>query len=386
MRLRPSSKTLAFGGAALAALLIACSSNNSSSTANKPSNAAGTAGAGQLKPVKDLVVGAIHVGSENDNGYNEAMHLGLVAMTKNLPNVKLIEAENVSDNDVTRVMEDMINKGAKLIFPMNFDYLDPALAEAAKHPDVVFEHPAGFKLSPNLGTFWSDNTPQEYIMGQVAAKASKSGKLGWVIGFPIPNILTAINAFEIGAKSVNPNATTQVIVDNNWVDPGKEAQAVTSLHDQGVDVVAMLVDSPATVVQTADKLGMMSIGFHCLCLQSAAGKGWLTGIGFDWGDLFTQFAKQRMDGSWKSANVVGQFGTPQDYAKIAPFGASVDASAQQLVAQTKADLISGKLQVFKGPITDNSGKVQIAEGQSGDINTLLGKTDWLVQGASGNIK
>jgi basic membrane protein A len=389
MSLMPPSKLLGLSTAVTALLLLACSSSNNNSAAstatNKPA-AGGTPSALTIKPEKNLIVGAIHVGSNTDNGYNQAMHEGILAMEKNIPGIKVLEAENVATPDVTRVMEDMISKGAKLIFPLNFDYLDPALAVAAKHPDVVFEHPAGFKQSANLGTFWADNLPQEYIMGQVAAKSSKSGKLGWIIGFPIPNILESINAFEIGAKSVNPAATTQVIVDNAWVDSAKEQQAVRSLKDQNVDVVAMLVDSPATVVKTADQMGMKSIGFHCICLQSAAGQGWLTGVGFQWGDLFTQFAKDRMAGTWKSGNVFGAFGSNQDYARIAPFGAAVDADTRALVEKSKTDLIGGKIQVFKGPLKDNNGKVVIPDGQVGDPNALAGTTDWLVDGASGNIK
>jgi basic membrane lipoprotein Med (substrate-binding protein (PBP1-ABC) superfamily) len=275
----------------------------------------------------------------------------------------------------------MISQGAKIIFPMSFGYLDSALNVAAKHPDVIFEHPAGFKQSKNLGTFWSDTTDMEYLMGIVAAKSSKTGKFGWIIGFPIPNIYTAINAFELGAQSVNPSATTQVIVDNTWVDPQKEAGAVNSLADTGVDVVTMIVDSPATVVQTADKRGIMSIGFHCLCVQNAAGKSWLTGIGFVWGDLFTKFVSDVQNGTWKSENNVGAL--DKGYAQIAPFSDKVSADTKTLVDQKKADIIAGKLKVFTGPIVDNAGKTQIAAGQNGDVGMLLGSDDWLVKGVSG---
>ena len=173
-----------------AVMLAAAACGGGSSSSSTPS------GSGTQAPTAKLIVGAIHVGSVNDNGYNEAMHLGLEDMKKNVPGVQVIEAENIPESaDVSRVIEDMIRKGAKLIFPMSFGYLDPALAVAAKHPDVVFEHPAGNKLAPNLGTFWSDTTAMEYLMGVVAGKSTKSNKLGWVIGFPIPNILTSVNAF-----------------------------------------------------------------------------------------------------------------------------------------------------------------------------------------------
>src|SRR6202171_2403318 len=120
-----------------------------------------------------LIVGALHVGSVNDNGYNQAMHEGLLNMQANLPGGRLIEAEQVPESaDSERVMENMIAQGAKLVFPQSFGYLDPALNVAQRHPDVIFEHPAGFKLAPNLGTFWSDTTDWEYLAGVIAGKRS----------------------------------------------------------------------------------------------------------------------------------------------------------------------------------------------------------------------
>ena len=331
-----------------------------------------------------LVVGALHVGSVNDNGYNQAMHEGLLNMQANLPGVKVIEAEQVPESaDSERVMENMIAQGTKLVFPQSFGYLDPALNVAQRHPDVMFEHPAGYKQSANLGTFWSDTTSYEYLLGQVAGKSTRTNKLGWIIGFPIPNILTSINAFQLGALSVNPNATTQVIVDNTWVDPAKEAEAVNALADNGVDVVTMIVDSPSTVIQTAEARGIMSMGFHCLCAQNAAGDHWLTGVGFTWGPLFTRMAQQVMNGTWQSTNDVGNLAS--GYAALAPYGPLVSEDTRALIEASKASLISGELEVFRGPIVDNTGKVRVPEGQIANFGELLNTTDWLVKGASGQI-
>jgi basic membrane protein A len=331
-----------------------------------------------------LKVGALHVGAVNDHGYNEAMHEGLMAMKQNIPGIELFEAENVPESaDAERVMENMIQRGAKLMFPLSFGYLDPALNVAKRHPDVVFEHPAGYKQAKNLGTFWSDTTSFEYLMGIVAGKSTKSNKLGWIVGYPIPNVLVSVNAFHLGARSVNPKVTTHMLVDSTWVDPAKEAQAVDALADNGVDVVTMIVDSPGTVVEEADKRNIMSLGFHCLCVQSVAGKGWLTGVGFVWGPLFTQFAKQVMNGTWKSANVVGTL--QQGYSRLAPYGPLVTAETEGLVDQQKARLISGELQIFRGPIVDNTGKVRVKAGEVADADRLLLTTDWLVEGVEGRV-
>ena len=380
---------------ALAALMLlavltlaACSSDDDSSSSQATAVATdavgGDASATAMPEGEQLIVGALHVGSVNDNGYNQAMHEGLLAMQEAIPGMKLIEAENVPESaDAERVMENMIQQGAKVIFPQSFGYLDPALAVAERHPDVVFLHPAGFKQSENLGTFWSDTTSLSYLMGIVAASESETGKLGWVIGFPIPNILTSINAFTLGAQSVNPDVAVQVIVDNAWVDPAKEAESVNALADSGVDVVTMIVDSPATVVKTADARGIKSIGFHCLCVEAAAGDSWLTGIGFVWGPLFTRYGQEVMAGTWKSANDIGSLA--DGYAQIAEYGPSVKEETKQAVETAKAALLDGSLDIFAGPIVDNAGTVRIAEGETGDLGELLGSTDYLVQGASGKI-
>lgn len=331
-----------------------------------------------------LIIGALHVGSISDRGYNQAMHEGLVAMNTALPQIELIEIENVPEgSDAGIVMEDMISKGAKLIFPMSFGYLDPALKVAAKHPDVIFEHPAGFKRAENLGTFWSDTVSHEYLMGIVAGRSTQTNKLGWVIGYPVPNILTSINAFHLGAQSVNSAVTTEVIVNNAWFDPAQETFAVNRLADSRVDVVTMIVDSPTTVVETAVERGIMSMGFHCACVQDAAGESWLTGIGFDWGELFTQMARDVIDGTWKSENKIGAI--DNGYATIAPYGSVVGAETAALVDQAKAKLISGDLKLFAGPIADNRGNVVVQAGEVADVAELLGATDYLVAGVIGKL-
>jgi basic membrane protein A len=383
MRGTSHSKVFSTLSAVVVAALTACTSPTP--VAPTAPAAAAPAAAPAKQPAATLKVGALHNGSVNDFGYNQAMHEGLLIMKQNLPGVELIEAENVPESaDAERVMENMIQQGAKLIFPQSFGYLDPALNVAKRHPEVIFEHPAGYKLAPNLGTFWSDTTSYEYLLGIAAGKSTRTNKLGWIIGFPIPNVLTSINAFHLGARSVNPNVTTQVIVNNAWVDPSKEAEAVNALADNGIDVVTMIVDSPATVVQTADKRNIMSIGFHCLCVQSAGGKGWLTGVGFTWGPLFTRYAQQVMDSSWKSQNDIGNIS--KGYAALSDFGPSVDAETKTLVTKAQDGLVSGTLQVFKGPVVDNSGTVRFKEGEVGQVDDLLGTTDWLVQGVSGKIK
>lgn len=342
--------------------------------------AAGEAAAAGEEP---FVVGALHVGAITDAGYNQAHHDGLVKMTENLPNVKLIEAENVPESaDAERVMENMIQQGAKLIFPQSFGYLDPALAVAEKHPEVIFMHPAGFKLAKNLGTYWGNNFEAMYLAGIAAGSATKSNKLGFITAFPIPNILASVNAFQLGAKSVKPEVTTTLVFNGAWVDPAKEA-ATNALTDTGVDVVTMLVDSPITIVKTAEERGIYSIGFHSSALKQFAPKSWLTGVAYTWGDLYTKLTKEVMDGKWKSEHIRG--GMESGFLTLAEYGPAVTSEVQTLIKEKEEAIIKGELKIFAGPIADNEGTVRIPEGEAGGIE-LLDSTDWLVEGVIGQTE
>jgi basic membrane protein A and related proteins len=335
-------------------------------------------------PAEEFIVGVLHVGSMTDAGYNQAHHDGIAEMQKNLPNVKVVEVENVPESaDAERVMEGMIQQGAKVIFPQSFGYLDPALNVAAKHPEVVFMHPAGFKLADNLGTYWGNNFEAMYLAGIAAGSVTKSNQLGFITAFPIPNVLASVNAFHLGAQSVNPDVQTTLVINGSWVDPAKEAAATNALADSGVDVVTMIVDSPVTVVQTAETRGIYAIGFHSAALETLAPKGWVTGVAYTWGPLYTRLVQSVMDGTWKSEHIRG--GMETDFLTLANFGPAVSDETKKLIEESKAAIIKGDLKIFAGPISDNEGNVKIAEGEVGGIE-LLDTTDWLVAGVTGQTE
>src|SRR2546430_12358934 len=197
-----------------------------------------------------LIVGILHIGSVTDGGYNQAHAEGVRYMQKMLPGIEVIEVENVQESaDAERVMETMIQRGAKLIIAASFGYLDPALNVAKRHPDVKFEHPSGYKLAPNLGTYWANTQDGFYLMGMAAGKMTKTHKAGFVVALPVSFFLANVNAFHLGARSVDPQFETRVVFTGTFLDPGNEATATNALLDQGADVMAMIVDSPITVVQ-----------------------------------------------------------------------------------------------------------------------------------------
>lgn len=330
-----------------------------------------------------LIVGMIVGGSANDAGYNQSQADGLAELKKNLPCVKTIFAENVPDADAQRVMEGMIQQGAKLIFPAGSPYQDPALAVAAKYPNVAFMHPGGFKQAPNFGTYFGTTQFHWYLMGVAAGKMTKTNKIGFVGGMPLGFSLGNINGFHLGARSVNPKVETRVVFTNAWLDRAKEAAATNALIDQGVDVVGMHIDSPVTVVQTTESRGAFSIGFQSNAVQQFAPKGWITGLGFTWGGLMTDAAKQVIAGTWKRADL--RAGVAEGYMAIAPFGPSVPKDVQELVLSQAKDLGSGKLKPFTGPIKDQDGNIKIKDGEVWG-NEKMASFDWFVEGIVGKPK
>src|SRR5271170_7369594 len=282
-----------------------------------------------------LTVGAIYVGSVNDYGYNRSMKDGLTAMKAAVPGITLLEAENVPETaESERVMEGMIQQGAKLIFATSFGHQQFAFNLAKAHPDVYFEHAGGWMQAPNFGNLFGATQAAWYPMGVAAGKMTKSNTLGFVVGVPIGYAIGNVNAFQLGALSVNPKAQTRVVVTGGWADKAKEAAAANALIDQGADVVTMHVDSPATIIQIAESRGVYSIGFQSTEARALAPKGWITGLGFTWAQFMTATAKSVIDGSFKPAMV--RLGLGQGMIAVAPFGPAVPPDVRALVAASAA--------------------------------------------------
>jgi basic membrane protein A and related proteins len=333
-----------------------------------------------------LTIGFLYVGPKNDYGYNQAAYQGSLAVQKAFPNARILQAENVPESaEAERVMEKMIDDGATIIFPTSFGHLDPALNVAKRHPDVTFLHQGGLKTAENLGTYFGTIYETQYAVGQAAGLATKTNDLGYVVAFPIAQTLLNINAFELGARSVNPDAHTTVVFTGNWCDPGKQVSAADSLMDRGVDVLAQHQDCTKTIVQAAERRGIMSTGYHADASELAP-KGWLTGSMWNWGPLFVKMVKTVEAGKFSESPYSGRYraGVAEGVIKLAPFGAAATPSIRKRVTATFNDLKSGELKPFTGPIRDQSGKIQIPAGKSPNP-TELEDTDYLVEGVTGKI-
>jgi len=328
-------------------------------------------------------IGYIYVGPEADYGYNMSMDLGRKYVEKNGDNIKTTYFEAVPENaEVERVMERLINAGHKVIFATSYGYLDYAIKVGAKYPDVSILHAGGMKTSSNVGTYWADSDDGMYLAGMVAGSKSKTGKLGFVGAFQIPQLLRSINAFTLGAQSVNPAATTTVVWTGGWWEPKKEAEATNAFADQGIDVVAEQVDSPITIANVAEKRGIYIIGKD-VDVSDRAPNAWLTGVSWNWGPMMLKIQKQIAAGTWKPSHVRGNLADGS--AVLDPFGKNVPDAVAKKVLSSKAEIIAGKKNIWTGPIVAQDGTV-IAKKGVPMTTEQVETTSFLVKGVIGSAK
>jgi basic membrane protein A and related proteins len=354
------------------------------------SGAAGAAAlglAGAANAQKPLVIGFIYVGPRDDYGYNQA-HAEGAAVLKKMPGVKIVEEEKVPETvAVEKTMDSMINlDGATLLFPTSFGYFDPhMLREAGKYPKIQFRHCGGLwtegKNPTNTGSYFGYIDECQYLSGIVAGHTSKSGKLGFVAAKPIPQVLRNINAFTLGARSVNPNATTQTIFTGDWSMPVKEAEATNSMIAQGVDVVTCHVDSPKVVIETAERAGIYSCGYHTNQAKLAP-KGYLTGAEWNWEKVYVDFVKTMQAGGVPGNFVRG--GLKEGFVKTSAYGPAVPDKAKVQADATKTQMLNGSFVIFKGPLKDNKGNTVVTAGATQvQTDPKLEAMNYLVEGVLG---
>ncbi len=334
---------------------------------------------------KPVTVGFIYVGPKNDYGWNQS-HAVAARKIARLEGVKLVEQENVPETvEVEKVLEGMIlHDGAKVLFPSSFGYWPHVLKVARKHPDALFAH---------IGALWKDGDPKNtigyrgymeephYLCGVAAGHLSKTGKIGFIGSKPVYFIFNNANGFILGARSVNPKLTCQVVITGDWNNPVREAEVTNSLIDQGVDVIVANVDSAKVVIETAERRGIMSCGYHT-DLSELAPKGFLTGAEWNWaaGGQFVQ--------AWQTAGSYPNLlrgGFKQDMVAISPFGKAVPEDLRARILKLRQGFVDDSLKLYRGPLKDNEGTVILTEGQviANDDNKFKLAVNFLVEGAIG---
>ena len=333
--------------------------------------AAGTAAAEDK-----LKVCFVYVGPHNDGGWSEGHEHGREMLQEALNDqVESSYVENVAEGpDAERAIERLARSGCGLIFTTSFGFMDPTIAVAEKFPDVKFEHATGFKTADNVTSYNARFYQGRYVIGEIAAKVSETGVAGYIASFPIPEVVMGINAFMLGAQSVDPDFQVKIVWVNTWFDPAKEADAAKALFDQGADIITQHTDSPAPL-QIAEERGLHAFGQAFDQIEFAP-NAQLTAIIDNWGPYYIERAQAVLDGTWETQST--WYGLKEGLVVMAPYTNMPDDVKAEAMA-TEAAITSGELHPFKGPIFNQAGEQVIGEGEHLDDGTLLGMS-WYVQG------
>jgi basic membrane protein A and related proteins len=329
-----------------------------------------------------LKVGFIYLGPVGDYGWTYQHELGRQLVVKELGDkVDTTYLENVNEGpDSERSIEQLARTGHKLIFTTSFGYMDPTVKVAKKYPKIDFEHNTGFKRAANLGTYSGRFYEGRYIQGIIAAKMSKTGVLGYIGSFPIPEVISGINATMLGAQTINPNIKVKIIWANTWFDPGKEADAAKALVDQGADIIMQHTDSPAAM-QIASERGKLAFGQDSEMIKFGP-KTQLTSIMDNWTPYYIARVRAELDGKWTSEDTWG--GLKSKMVVMAPY-TNLPDDVKKLAMDTEAAITEGKLFPFKCPIVAQDGKtVECKGGDHLDDGQVLGM-NFYVKGVDDKI-
>jgi simple sugar transport system substrate-binding protein len=306
-----------------------------------------------VSAAEKLKVGFIYLGPVGDFGWTYQHEVGRQGLVKALGDkIETTYLENVNEGpDAERSIEQLARTGHQLIFTTSFGYMDSTLKVAKKYPKVLFEHATGFKRNPNLSTYSGRFYEGRYIQGIIAAKMSKAGVLGYIGSFPIPEVISGINATMLGAQTVNPNIKVKIIWVNSWFDPGKEADAAKALADQGADILMQHTDSPAAM-QIASQRGILGFGQDSDMIKFGP-KSQLTAIVDNWAPYYEQRTKEALAGTWKSTDTWG--GLNSKLVVMAPYTNMPD-DVKKMAMDTEAAITAGTLHPFKCPVVGQDGK------------------------------
>ena len=377
---------LAATAAAASLIVAACGGSDSASDTTVASGAK-----------TDLKVAVVYIGPTEDKGWTYQHDQGILQLEQEL-GIEVKRVESIKDDASSEAtFEQLAADGYQLIFATSFGYGVPLSRVAAKHPEVCMQWATGANflltkdeggdfadvasIPTNIGYYFGAAEEARYLSGIAAGKATKNGKIGYVAAFPIPEVRRGINAFTLGVRSVNAEATVQVTWTKTWFDPSLEKQASESLLDAGVDVLAMHQDTTAAGV-AAQARGAKWVGYNS-DVKEAAPDAWLTAPTWNWGPFYTRTAKAVAAGKCPTD---AYYGTMADgTVTLGSFGKSVDADTQSLIEEKKAATIDGTFSAFTGPINKQDGSAWLKAGEKAELGALLG-TDFFVEGVIGSAK
>ncbi len=320
---------------------------------------------------KVFKVAWVYDGPIGDQGWVDAHEAGRQYVIANLPCIETTTVESVAEGDAERVFNDLVSKGYNMIFATTFGFMDAAYTVAEAHPDVIFEHVFGYKMRDNMAIYSGRLYQIRYLTGIIAGMMTKDNEIGYLAAFPIPEVISGINGFALGVKSVNPNAKIHVVWLNTWYDPVIERQGAESLLDLGIDVLTFHAGSPASAI-AAEERGIDLIGEYNM--YKDAPKAALTMVQWNWGPYYLETVKAAQEGTWVTHDFFGGIdtGVPQ----LGSYGPKVPQDVKDAVAVAKEKILGG-WDVFTGPITDTTGNVVVADGVTLKAEEIL-SMEWFV--------
>ncbi len=345
--------------------------------------AASAAGTSLLLPGRRLLaqepvkVGFVYVGPIGDFGWTHGHEMARQAVVEHFGDqVKTTHVENVAEGpDAERVIRQLASSGNQLIFTTSFGFMNSTVRVARQFPQVKFEHATGYQTAPNLAVYNARFYQGRAVCGAIAGHMSKSGIVGYIASFPIPEVVMGINSFTLAMQKVKPEAEIHVVWVNSWYDPGKEGDAAKALIDQGADIICQHTDSPAPL-QVAEERGVYGFG-QASDMKAYAPKAQLTAILDDWSSYYIERVQAVIDGAWETHSI--WWGLQRAWSRWRPMARSVTAEAAAAGDAVENGIIAGTLHPFAGPIANQAGEVVVGEGEHLSDEQLL-KMDWYVQG------
>lgn len=328
-----------------------------------------------------LKVGFVYVGPIGDGGWTYAHNEGRLYLEEQL-GVETLYTESVPEGpEVEKVMKDMIDQGATVIFATSFGFMDYVEKVAAEYPDVTFLHCSGYKSAENMNNYFGRIYQARYLSGIVAGLKTETDMIGYVAAFEIPEVIRGINAFTLGVQSVNPDAKVAVRWTHTWYDPATEKEAAKALLDEGADVIAQHQDT-AGPQQAAEERGAFSIGYNT-DMKAMAPKAYMTAPIWNWGPYYVSQVEKVMNGEWTNEGYWG--GLEDDIVQLAELTENAPAEAAAIVDEMTAKIVDGTFKVFEGPIYDQEGTLMVEEGSAMSDGDML-SMGWFVKGVEGKIE
>ena len=331
-------------------------------------------------PADQIKVGFVYSSAHNDEGYSQAHDIGRQAVEA--MGIETAYVENVAETNEAceSAIRNLIDQGCNVIYTNSFGFMEATANCAAEFPEVKFGHCSGYTTAENMNTYFGKIYQARYLSGIVAGMKTQVNRIGYVAAMPIPEVIRGINAFTLGVRSVNPEATVEVIWTNTWYDPAVEKQAALEIINTGVDVVAQHQNTTAPQI-AAQERGVYAVGYN-MSSPDAAPDAYLTAPVFNWDKFYTADVQRVIDGTWTGTKIWD--GLETGLVDLDTLTANAPEGAQEAVDTAKEQIVSGELHPFAGPLTNQAGEVVVPEGTTMTDDEIW-NMNWFVEGVVGDI-